>query len=375
LVRSIIIELKSIEPENRINEVKMDAKFSELRPKLLGYILNIIAKAMAIKDSVELELKYLPRMGDFAIWSESIARVMGYEKMKFMSIYDDNIARQNVETIENNLIGQCISRFINNGKVISDGYWCGYTSDFLKELNVIASKHNIDTNSKYWPKSANGFTRKLKTITTNIRDGLGYDIFVGRDTSGKNRGASFMEIRKVSSLSSLSSPQESPLKNDPETVKTVIQKTKIWAPLTQIRMIWAPLAQVKILWAVRKYLHLLTPKIVLRIKKVKVVKVVKVFTEPHRRMKQKKMKATRRRRMRIRAKKIAAATPKPPSHTSHTSHSNCIYADLIVSQYLDSVKRTAYRCKEHPDSPWYYDLKGIEVSHFEAFHDHNAASH
>jgi hypothetical protein len=219
LDRSIVIEQKSIEPKYRIAEQKILADFDELRPRLLGYILDIIVKALAIKQSVELELKYLPRMGDFAIWGESIARALGHDAMKFMSIYDNNIARQNMETIESNVLGQCISKFINDGKMDSEGYWCGFTTDFLKELNVLAYNHNIDTNSKTWPKSVNSLSRKLKTIMSNIREGLGYDISIVRETSGKNKGASFMEIRKISSPSSPSSLKENHAQNEAEKGK------------------------------------------------------------------------------------------------------------------------------------------------------------
>ena len=62
-------------------------------------------------------------------------------------------------------------------------------------------------------------------------------------------------------------------------------------------------------------------------------------------------------------------TPVPNlSHIAHMSHSNSIYADLITEEHLSSLNRTVYRCKEHPEIP-YYDLAGIEESHFKP--DHN----
>jgi hypothetical protein len=44
------------------------------------------------------------------------------------------------------------------------------------------------------------------------------------------------------------------------------------------------------------------------------------------------------------------------------------YTHLLEVKYLPSLERMVYRCKEHPDSPEYYDLKGIEESHFKPFH-------
>ena len=53
------------------------------------------------------------------------------------------------------------------------------------------------------------------------------------------------------------------------------------------------------------------------------------------------------------------------SYRSYRSDSP--YAHLITEEDLPSLGRTAYRCKEHPDVP-YYDLKGIEESHFKPIH-------
>jgi hypothetical protein len=44
---------------------------------------------------------------------------------------------------------------------------------------------------------------------------------------------------------------------------------------------------------------------------------------------------------------------------------------------LPSIGHTVYKCKEHPNSPEYYDLKGIEESHFKPYHkdpNHSAES-
>jgi len=39
------------------------------------------------------------------------------------------------------------------------------------------------------------------------------------------------------------------------------------------------------------------------------------------------------------------------------------YADLIIEEYLPSLSRTAYKCKEHPDI-WRLDPKSLEYDHF-----------
>jgi hypothetical protein len=58
-------------------EERMFAQFDDMLPKLLGYIFDIVAKTMQIKDQLqqtgELEGK-LERMADFSFWGQQRER-------------------------------------------------------------------------------------------------------------------------------------------------------------------------------------------------------------------------------------------------------------------------------------------------------------
>ena len=214
--RSIAIEQYRIRPIDRKQEKEMLSMFYELRPQLLGYIFDILGKALQIYPTIKLQS--LPRMGDSAIWGEAIARAMGFKELQFLSIYNNNIKRQNIETVERSALGQAIARFLN--KWIDDlenrpACWFGKTSEFLAELNHMVVEHNIDT-GKYWPRSANSLTRKLKVIMSDIREGLGYDIAISKVANGKTRGVSVVKIRNISSRSSQSSREENQARNEAE---------------------------------------------------------------------------------------------------------------------------------------------------------------
>jgi hypothetical protein len=76
LDRSIMIELERIKKENTKQDSEIVDAFLEMRPKLLAYIFDILVEALAIKPTIQLN--DLPRMADFAMWVEAIARAMGY---------------------------------------------------------------------------------------------------------------------------------------------------------------------------------------------------------------------------------------------------------------------------------------------------------
>ena len=59
----------------------------------------------------------------------------------------------------------------------------------------------------------------------------------------------------------------------------------------------------------------------------------------------------------------------PVQLTSDIEQSNDLgkYGHLIETEFLQSLGKTAYHCKEHYHL-WDTDLKGLEISHFEPFH-------
>jgi hypothetical protein len=215
LDRSITMEHDRIVNEKRKTEEEINSEFQDLRAKLLGYIFDILVRVLQIKHSVKLQ--QVPRMADFALWGEAIARAMGYNDFEFINAYSDNIGKQNVEAIENNVLGQAIVKFLNGLPVINinDGFcWEGSTSKFLEELNLSAAENNSNINSKGWPKAANSLTRKLKSILSNLREGLGFEISITRNTTGNNKGVSTIMVWKISSPSPPSSPDQNQAQND-----------------------------------------------------------------------------------------------------------------------------------------------------------------
>jgi hypothetical protein len=203
LDRSMMIDLETIDKSKRRQESEIIAEFQSLRSDLLGYIFDTLVKALQIKPT--LRLQNLPRMADFAIWGEAIARAMGYQDMKFLNAYYENIGKQNIEAVESNILGQTVLRFIDGWHDASGDYWHDSTSKLLEKLNSIAAKSGTNTYSKYWPKSTDSLTRKLRTIASSLKEGYEIGVDVTRDTTGTisgRKGASIVRIWKFASPAS-----------------------------------------------------------------------------------------------------------------------------------------------------------------------------
>lgn len=190
-----MIELERIRRENARQETEIMEQFYRLRPGLLGYIFDILVKALSIKPTVVLE--DLPRMADFAIWGEAISRAMGYPDMKFIDAYYNNIGRQNIEAVELDPLGQAISLFEKEWyDEERPTCWQGLTSALLDILERIASQNHIRTDVDSWPRSADALTKRLRIISSNLREGLGTNISIGKIRTGDHRGLSITRVWK-----------------------------------------------------------------------------------------------------------------------------------------------------------------------------------
>jgi hypothetical protein len=209
LDRSMMIELERIAKEKRRVESDIIAEFLELRPKLLGYIFDILVRTLQIKSIVSLN--DLPRMADFALWGEAIARDLGYCELEFIKAYYDNIGKQNIEAIENHPLGQTVAKFYDEEIDGKSDVWEGQPSELLERLEIVAQTHRINTNHKLWPKEVRWLTRRLNQIRSNLLEGLGIDITIDRLTSTENhkkKNTSTIKIRKMTPLTPLTPPAQ-----------------------------------------------------------------------------------------------------------------------------------------------------------------------
>ena len=177
LDRSVLFELERISTEKRMEELQFWKSFDQARPFILGAILDLVAKALAIYPTVKLDR--LHRMADFTKWGYAIAEAIDGNGPEFLSLYGKNVERQNVEAINSNPVAAAIVALINN-----DGEWEGRPGDLLEELTEIAYKERIDTKDKLWPKASSVLVKRINQVKSNLADtGI---IYSNRDT---NRGS------------------------------------------------------------------------------------------------------------------------------------------------------------------------------------------
>jgi hypothetical protein len=192
LERSIAIRHPKIEKQDRRMEEKILDDFDSLLPKLLGYIFDIVAKTMQIKDQLEqtheLDCK-LERMADFSFWGEAAARALGHKPMEFLNAYSENLRNQSRDAVHFNALGDIIRDICQ--EELADKVKIEYTlPELLGKVRQKAYEMGIDIDrysTKYgWTKTPQSLSEQLMRLAAVIQDSYGYKIERFLDTVGEN---------------------------------------------------------------------------------------------------------------------------------------------------------------------------------------------
>ena len=227
LERSIVIHLDAIDDENRRTEKEILEEFYSLRPSILKYIFDVLAKAILIKDQVLKKIKKKPRMADYAIWGEAIAQEMGYNENEFLVAYYGNIGFQNNEVIESSPLAFAIKRLVDKYSTSmslssenssSKTIFEGTPSDLLDDLNKIAIEEKINTNNREWTNDRKWLIRKINVIKTNLEKGLGLKININRDTKNNTSTINIEKNVSVVSGKHKMSPESNTLSPDSDSL-------------------------------------------------------------------------------------------------------------------------------------------------------------
>jgi hypothetical protein len=175
LDRGIIIRVERIADKDKKKKEHIGQEFEKIKPQLLGYIFDILAKILRMKQTISIEFEQLPRMADFAEAAEIISRCMGNPDNQFINAYYENIKLQTQEILETSLVAPEILKFI-----AYTSEWKGTYTELLDNLDQIVD--NKVSKNKYWPKSPSVLSRRVNEVKTNLRE-VGVIIEEGKQDS------------------------------------------------------------------------------------------------------------------------------------------------------------------------------------------------
>ena len=159
--RAITISLPRISDNERRSEQEFWQEFLEVRPQILGTLLDAVSTAL--RDLPQVHLDTYPRMSDFAKWAAAAESAFGFAPGTVAAAYEAN--RKDVATtaFEADPLAVEIRRMIDtrypNG-------WEGTATELLEELNKVADE--ITRRSRLWPQTASALGSKMRRIAPSL---------------------------------------------------------------------------------------------------------------------------------------------------------------------------------------------------------------
>ena len=202
--RECPIHLGVMPESRRMTDADIRAKAEALIPKVRGFIISIIPKAMELYSQVESELRgKLPRMADFVIWGECGIRAMGFPAMSFYNAYMEAKHEETVDVARDTLIISAIQGLMANREE-----WVGTTKDLLDELERSVTENQ--RKSKAFPKDERRLGRVLRELIPTFRE-IGLAIVELKNNKHEKKISKIGETYKVNSTNSTN-------ENDPSNI-------------------------------------------------------------------------------------------------------------------------------------------------------------
>lgn len=174
--RAVFLTLDPIPEERRRPEQELWAAFEAERPRILGVLLDAVAKGLAALPTTRLDR--LPRMADFALWATACEPAL-WPSGTFWSAYCGNRDEAVEGVIEADPIAAAVRVIMT-----TQTEWTGTASELLGALAELTGERMAKT--KAWPESPRALAGRLRRAATFLRR-IGIDICFEREGRARTR--------------------------------------------------------------------------------------------------------------------------------------------------------------------------------------------
>jgi hypothetical protein len=174
--RAMFLTLEPIPEERRRPEQELWAAFEAERPRILGVLLDAVAKGLSMLPHTKLDK--LPRMADFALWASACETAL-WPVGTFWSAYCGN----RDEAVESVIDADPIAAAVREA-MATRTEWKGTSSELMGALSEMVGERVAK--SKTWPDSPRALAGRLRRAATFLRK-IGIDIGFEREGRARSR--------------------------------------------------------------------------------------------------------------------------------------------------------------------------------------------
>jgi hypothetical protein len=185
--RSMLIELESIDDDERKEDTEIAGTFARQHARILGGVLDLAARVLQVLPAVAPT--GLTRMADFHRTAAALDKVGSFGAE---DAYRATVKEALTAVVEHDVMALALSELLKKGN------YDGTVGDALDQLTkIITQEDPIDGKAKhrppkYWPKTPRGLTEQLKRLAAPLR-AVGITIIVGERTT---RGRGLQVVRE-----------------------------------------------------------------------------------------------------------------------------------------------------------------------------------
>ena len=191
--RSVFLTLEPIADERRRPEAELWTEFEAERPRILGALLDAVAKGLA--ELPRTKLDRLPRMADFALWATACETGLRskdgtpWPQGTFLAAYAGNRDEAVEGVIEADPIATAVRAFMAKQAEQTttrtvQAVWTGIASELLGALVEVVGERIAK--SKTWPDSPRALAGRLRRAATFLRK-IGIDIAFTKEGRARTR--------------------------------------------------------------------------------------------------------------------------------------------------------------------------------------------
>lgn len=172
--RSVPIEMDKISDGSGgtesalVTEEEYFQNLKEKMPKILGYIFDVLCRALNVHDDIKTVVKPTHRLADFLIWAEAISIALGNENGEFLKAWQLNVDCQGFMVIQNNSLAQLLLNYSFEHR--DETEYLVEPQQLLNNLKSYANTKNIEySDNKYLPNNEVWLTREINKISSDLR--------------------------------------------------------------------------------------------------------------------------------------------------------------------------------------------------------------
>jgi hypothetical protein len=221
--RAVFLTLEQIPEERRRPEQELWATFEAERPRLLGVLLDAVAKGLAMLPQTRLDK--LPRMADFALWATACETAL-WPSGTFWTAYCGN----RDEVVDGVIDADPIATSVRT-LMTTRTEWTGTASELLGALGEMAGERVAK--AKTWPDSARALAGRLRRAATFLRK-IGIDIGFEREGRARTRTINITTIQTFSTSEKPGAEPSAPSASSAPTAKSNLSNGCAAQPLRTV---------------------------------------------------------------------------------------------------------------------------------------------